>query len=248
MEWNWSTFVLEMINFLVLVWILKHFFYRPVLGVIERRQKSIDQTVEEANRRQSEAEALLEKYERRLQDWEQEKQKNYDRLREEINNERSRRLQELEVFLEQKKQQSLIADQKQLQAKLGRLEKKALEHAAGFARKLLEFAAGAEMQDRLLDLIINDLKHLSSRRIEQLKAGMDGAGHKIMVYSAFPLSVPQQQLLQETLSSILVAGPAFQFEQDEALLCGLRISLGSWVLGLNLQDELKGFVELAHES
>ena len=53
MEWNWSTFVLEMINFLVLVWILKHFFYRPVLGVIERRQKSIDQTVEAANRRQT---------------------------------------------------------------------------------------------------------------------------------------------------------------------------------------------------
>ena len=30
------------------------------------------------------------------------------------------------------------------------------------------------------------------------------------------------------------------------LLAGVRISIGDWVLGANLQDELKGFMELAH--
>jgi F-type H+-transporting ATPase subunit b len=39
-ELNWTTFVLEILNFLVLVWLLKHFFYQPVKGVIARHSSS----------------------------------------------------------------------------------------------------------------------------------------------------------------------------------------------------------------
>ena len=41
MELSGSTFVLEIINFLILVWILKRFLYKPVLGVIAKRRKSM---------------------------------------------------------------------------------------------------------------------------------------------------------------------------------------------------------------
>ena len=40
MEINWTTFVLEIVNFLILVWLLKHFFYRPVLAVVARRSNN----------------------------------------------------------------------------------------------------------------------------------------------------------------------------------------------------------------
>jgi len=42
MELNWSTFLLEIINFLILVWILKHFFYKPILDVIAHRRADIE--------------------------------------------------------------------------------------------------------------------------------------------------------------------------------------------------------------
>ena len=37
MQLNWSTFVLEIINFLILVWVLKRFLYKPVLAAIAQR-------------------------------------------------------------------------------------------------------------------------------------------------------------------------------------------------------------------
>ena len=58
MELNWSTFLLEIINFLVLVWILKRFLYQPVLDVIARRRKAIEAQLAEALRLQDEAESL----------------------------------------------------------------------------------------------------------------------------------------------------------------------------------------------
>ena len=54
MELSWSTFILEAINFLVLVWILKRFLYKPVLDVIERRKAGIEKI-------QADAKALMRK-------------------------------------------------------------------------------------------------------------------------------------------------------------------------------------------
>jgi len=58
LELNWTTFALEAVNFLVLVWILKRFLYKPVLGVIARRRAAIDRALEEAQTRHAEAQAL----------------------------------------------------------------------------------------------------------------------------------------------------------------------------------------------
>ena len=55
MELDWSTFLLEIINFLILVWILKRFLYRPVLEVITRRREQVEKTLHEAHSLRAEA-------------------------------------------------------------------------------------------------------------------------------------------------------------------------------------------------
>ena len=69
-----------------------------------------------------------------------------------------------------------------------------------------------------------------------------------MVTSAHVLDEEMRRSLERTLGSALAVSTPLQYEQDEALLAGLRITMGSWVLRANLQDELKGFAELAHET
>ena len=48
MELTWSTFILEIINFLILVWILKRFLYKPVMDAIAKRRASIEQSMQDA--------------------------------------------------------------------------------------------------------------------------------------------------------------------------------------------------------
>ena len=73
MELNWTTVALEIVNFLVLVWILKRFLYRPVLQVIERRRADIETTLNEAREREETAQQLREQFENRLAAWQQDK-------------------------------------------------------------------------------------------------------------------------------------------------------------------------------
>ena len=73
MEIDWTTFVLEVINFLVLVWILRRYLYRPVLNTLAARKAGIERVLAEAKEAEERASALKGQFESRLADWEQEK-------------------------------------------------------------------------------------------------------------------------------------------------------------------------------
>ena len=74
MQLDWSTFILEILNFLILVWILKRFLYKPILTMIAERKAAIEQTLATSERTQKEAQALREQYEHRQADWQREKE------------------------------------------------------------------------------------------------------------------------------------------------------------------------------
>ena len=112
MELNWSTFLLEIINFLILVWILKHFFYKPVLNVIARRRRSIEKSLNDANTLHEDAEALRVQYENRLAEWEKERQAAHTSLDKEIETERARRMEALRTTLGEEREKARVIEQR----------------------------------------------------------------------------------------------------------------------------------------
>jgi len=84
MQLDWSTLALEILNFLVLVWLLQRFLYRPILKVVTARQVAIEATTQCAHETQEKAAALQAQYESRLQTWEQERAKARADLQEEL--------------------------------------------------------------------------------------------------------------------------------------------------------------------
>ena len=106
MELNWSTFILEIVNFLILIWILKRFLYRPVLEIIARRRERVEKTLADAEAINAEAHALQEKYQSRLADWETEKNEARESLQREIAAERAQRLKQLQSELDKEREKS----------------------------------------------------------------------------------------------------------------------------------------------
>ena len=115
MELDWSTFLLEIINFLILVWILKRFLYRPVLEVIARRREGVEQTLREAHSLRTEAEAMKEQYQHRLSDWEQEKARAWEGLQQALNEERARQSEQLQTLLAQQREKNRVQEARQWQ-------------------------------------------------------------------------------------------------------------------------------------
>lgn len=247
MEFNLSTFVLEIINFLILIWILQRLFYRPLLEVIARRKQFIDQSLSDAKQLKQQAEQQCNLYENRQKLWEQEKQAAITALHQQLEIERKVQLDRLNAELEQERQKTnvmLLKQQKELQQQT---EKQALQNGAKFAGILLKQSAGPELEARLFTLLQDNLTTLP----EACKQSLITLGTKksvpIKITSAYPLPIELRQQLEQKLAVLINSPTSFQYHQDVALIAGLRMDIGAWVLNANLQHELIGFTEMGYE-
>jgi len=245
MELSLSTLVLEIINFLVLVWILQRFLYRPVLDVIARRQQTIEGKLAEAKRLNDEAEALKQQYGSRLATWETEKRDAQSELAAQIGDERTKRLQELDASLERERERRQVADARKLEEQRVAAERQALQGAAAFSSRILAEASGAELEQRLVALTLDEIDKLPDTALARLRAQWGSELESIDVASAFDLSSADRQSLEQRLVRICGKPVPVSFRRDESLLAGLCIEIGAWVIAANVRDELKGFAELS---
>jgi F-type H+-transporting ATPase subunit b len=245
MELSWSTFILEIINFLVLVWILKRFLYRPVLEVIERRKSGIEKVRADAEATRAEAEKLQQQYDSRLADWNRERQQAREDLHSELEAARAQQVAQCQREIEQLRERARVADASREAEARQALEHTALLQGAQFATRLLETTAGRETQDGIVEMVVNELSAVTGERIAAIRNSCEQAGMEILVSSAYPLGEDQRERLQRALQH--VAGrQSLRFEVDSQLLAGVRIVAGDWLLGCNLRDELAGMTELTH--
>ncbi|MDI1230903.1 MAG: F0F1 ATP synthase subunit delta [Methylobacter sp.] len=248
MEFNLSTFVLEIINFLILIWILQRLFYKPLLEVIAKRKQFIDQSLNDAKNLQQQAEQQCGLYENRKKLWEQEKQAAITALHQQLEAERRAQLDRLNVDLEQERQKAKVTLSKQQQELQQQAEKQALKSAAKFAGMLLQQSAGPDLEARLFTLLMDNLTTLPDAC--KLCLTMLGAKKSvpIKITSAYSLSIEMRHQLEQKLGALISSQIIFQYLQDEALIAGLRMDIGAWVLNANLQHELIGFAEIANEA
>ncbi len=247
MELDWTTFLLEVINFLILVWLLKRFLYQPVLEVIGNRRQRIQAELQQAATTQDQAKQFKEQYETRLVDWEQEKRAAMEALTQEIARERERRLTKVDDELEQQRLKHLVRDQQQQALWRSQAEAGALQLGSAFAARLLRELASPDVDKRLRQLFIHQLEALPQSELARLKAGWQGSHSAVEVLSAAPLGTDEQDSIRQALERAFGPGNGtWQFNTDEDLAAGLRVSVGGWILQANLQDELRFFSEAAH--
>lgn len=247
MEFTWSTFFLEIVNFLVLVWILAHFLYTPVMDAIARRRAAIEKTVAESEAVKRNAVALQDQFERRLSDWEDERDKARAQLREEFQAERARQAEALRVTLEQEREKAEVLEERRLSHLRSHLEETVLQQGTEFLSRLLSRLASPELEQRLVDLALDDLGDLPPERRQTLAASLAGAETPITVTTAYPLDARRRERLAKSLRSLAGRPVACRWQEDATVLAGVRISIGPWLLGASLQDELRYFAEVAHD-
>jgi F-type H+-transporting ATPase subunit b len=242
-ELNWSTFIFEMINFLVLVWLLKRLLYAPVLNAIATRKKAVEQTLTEAEKVRMEAQQLQKTYEDRRRDWEEEKEAQVAQFQRDLKEQRARAMTSLENDLSKEREKQKALDERRLAELVRRREEEALNLAGHFSGRLLSRLAGPEVEARIVDVFLNEIKTLPEERLRELKNGFRNHTQPTAdIKTAFALTEGEKNTLRESLAALLGRPVSCQFGEDPKLLAGLHVALGPLVLQANVRDELAWFL------
>lgn len=243
MELDWTTFILEIGNFLVLVWILTRLLYKPVLNAIAQRAAAVQNSLSEAERLRKEAQALQDQYEHRQADWRQEADRVRGQMLEEVHAEKLRLLDELQSSLQQERDKARALEERRLTDLQNQVEDAAVAQGGLFASKLLTRLASPELEARLVDMAIEDLRRLPDERRQMIRTACAKGAAPVIATSSHLLSQPHRNALTDAVQSLLDRSVPIEWREDPRLLAGIRLSLGPWMLGANLQDELRWFSE-----
>lgn len=241
MEFDWTTFTLEIINFLILVWILKRFLYRPILDVIAKRRIGIEKTLADARRIETEASELKQQNERHLAEWEQEKEAAQSRLLEELAAQREHRMAALETSIAEERERRRVLDERRQRDFQRNLEEQGIAQGAAFSAKLLSRMATPELEARLYVLLLEDLRSLRAEDRAALVSAAATPNLQIRVQSTFVFDPGKRAELARVLAEVVGKTLPVEYLENPELVTGFLVSIGPWILHANLRDELKFF-------
>lgn len=241
MQIDWTTFALEIVNFLVLLWILKRFLFQPVRETLARRQTAIESRLAEGRATAEEAQLLKRQFEQRLAEWEKEKAAARAAFETELTAERERQMQALSRSLAEERARLVARDEHQQETLRQALETRAIDQARRFCSTLLARLAGPALEARLVELFLEDLSHLPEDQLAGLRAAAADSERSASIVSACPLDDSQRRRLSEAITRCLGRPIPLDYNIDTSLVAGLRVSLGPWQLQASLADELAFF-------
>lgn len=241
MTLNWSTLVLEIINFLVLIWLLQRFLYRPVQQLLERRQAEIQRTLIEAEQRQQQAEKLHLQYQNQHSAWQKQQHQSKAELNIALENQRKTALEQLQQQLQAAREKELAVITRQREQQQQHDQQLALSNGCRFAGQLLRYCSGPDLEQRLIELLIQELRSAPDELCQALRreSVLD-----IKVETTQELSPSQLETLSQLLNRLLQSEVKVTTVVNQELIAGIRITLGGRILGANIADELQAFAEI----
>jgi F-type H+-transporting ATPase subunit b len=238
---DWVTVAAQIINFLVLVYLLKRFLYGPIIAAMERRQQGIAAALADAQHKAQASEREAERYRQMARELDGQKAQLLSRAREEADKQRQTQLQQLReeiAGLRSKWQAEIERDQDNFSKSVRQL---IAEQVCAVCRRVLSELAGGELEAQIIAAFLKRLENLPAAEQMQLRSASQAGG--IDIDSAFEMAPPQRALLVRALQQWLGTQPVIRFAVVPDLMCGVALRSAGFKLAWNVDAYLNGVEE-----
>lgn len=245
---DWFTVGAQGLNFLILVWLMKRFLYKPVIHAIDAREKRIAKELSDADKQMAEAQQERDLYRKKNEDFEQQRSSLLSQATDEANAERQRLLDDARMAadsLSAKRQESLVNEARNLNQSI---TLRAQVEVFAIARKALADLAATSLEALVVEGFHRRLLELNDEAKSVLAKAIQHAPGVNLVRSAFELSTDQQAAIQTSINETFAADVSIRFETAPELISGIEFASNgqkvNWSIAGYLSALEKGVGEL----
>ncbi len=252
MQIDWFTFFAQIVNFLIVVLLLRRFLYKPILKAMAEREAKIAAQFEEAEAGKREAEEEAERYRAQRAELDAEIEALMTEATAKAAERRKAMVAEAREEVESMQDRWYAAIEHEKQLFLHRIRQRLGQQVFHIAKSALSDLAGAELEAEIVNVF---LQKLDAQETEASTApAHDNQPDKspIIVRSAFELAPPARQRIKQAIQSRVMHDRSdgnnpdtveVVFEQAPDLICGIETQFENRRIAWNLNDYLTRFEE-----
>ncbi|MHB8898507.1 MAG: F0F1 ATP synthase subunit delta [Thermoguttaceae bacterium] len=245
---DWFTVGAQVLNFLILVWLLKRFLYKPILHAIDAREERIVAELADADAKRVEAQKERDEFQHKNAEFDLQRHELLSKAKDEVNAERQHLLDEARQAadaLRAKRQDALNREQQILNNEITRRTR---EEVFAIARKTLTDLAETTLEERLSEVFTRRLQAIDGEAKESLAMALQTSANPAFVRSAFDLPAEQRAAIQQALNDTFAADIHVRFETAPNVISGIELTSNGQKVAWSIADYLasleKGVGEL----
>jgi F-type H+-transporting ATPase subunit b len=221
---DWFTVAAQIVNFLILVWLLKRFLYKPILDAIDAREKRIASELADADSKKAEAEKQRTDFEDKNKAFDQQRSVLLGKATDDAKVERERLIDQAKKDAESLRvtqADALSGDQIRLASEITLLAEK---EVFAIARKALTDLATVSLEERVGEVFTRRLRELDPKAKALLGDALKNSSQPALVRSAFVLPADQRAAIQNALNETFSAEVKIKFEDSQDIICGIELT------------------------
>ncbi|MGM0487532.1 MAG: F0F1 ATP synthase subunit delta [Planctomycetota bacterium] len=235
---DWFTVSAQVVNFLILVWLLKRFLYKPILQAIDAREQRIAKELADADMKKTEAEKERETFQKKNEEFDRQRDELLSKAKDEVKAERQRLLDEARQAadtLRARRQDALKREQHSLNDEITRRTR---DEVFAIARKTLSDLAGTTLEEHMGEVFGCRLREMNNEAKEGLAKALKTSSDPAIVRSAFDLPSEQRAAIQHALNETFTAEIQVRFETAPDVIAGIELTANGQKVAWSIADYL----------
>lgn len=236
---DWFTVSAQLINFVILVWLLKRFLYQPILHAIDAREQRIALSLADAAAKETEAETERDAFRRKNETFEQQSAELLNQATDEAKAEGQRLLDEARQAaddLRAKRQEELQREQQSLNDEIVRRTR---AEVFAIARKTLSDLSGTSLEAQMSEVFTERLRALDDEARQRFASVLKTSTQPALVRSAFELAPEQQETIRRALNEVLAADVQVRFDTAPEEIGGIELTTDGQKVAWSIADYLR---------
>lgn len=247
MNIDWFTVGAQAINFLILVWLMKRFLYKPILNAIDARENRIATELADADVKKAEAQKERNEFQQKNEEFDRQRAALLSRVTDEVKAERQRLLDEARKAadgLSAKRQETLKNDAHNLNQTISRRTR---QEVFAIARKALTDLSTTSLEERLSEVFIRRLREMDGKAKEGFAEALKTASDPALLRSAFDLPAEQRAAIQNALNETFSAKIHVRFKTSPDLISGIELSTNGNKIAWSIANYLASMEKVVDE-
>ena len=243
MSIGWFTFTAQILNFLVLVWLLSHFLYKPVLNAMAEREQQITAEHEAATAAQREAETELARYQQQTEDLAHAREELLAEAGKEIQIWKEQHLKQARSDIDQEKTEWFRALHRERESFLKEARLRMAAHMHQMSHRILKELADSDLQQQTIAVFMNRIRQIDATHKKEFLAKLESSDPQMLVESAFELTQSDRKKITDLIHDYLSPEVGIRFRENPELICGIDLHLAGYKISWNLQESLEELEE-----